>query len=343
MESDLEDLVTPNPTPDNGGASTLDRLERYLAAQDAPDEPNPEESSDDSAQHDVKPDGDGQKSDEPQLSTSDLAKLLGLDDGALDLDEEGSVKIKTKVDGIEGAAKLQDLIKSYQLQEHVDKKSRETAEREKAFQVKQQEAEQQFAQRIQYAEGLANIAAQQLMQEFQSVDWKALEAQDPGTAALWRQKFQEKQAHLRGVFHNIQQERANTQAKTDASTRESLQKEAERLPMLIPEWKDAALATKERAEIRDWAIKAGYEPSEIDGISKAHHVAMLRKAMLADRLQSQKAEVENKVRKAPVLVKPGQPAQNTQSQNLQNLKTAVRKSGGKGGSVAAYLLAAGKV
>jgi len=342
MESKVEEL-NPTPQAEAGGASTLDRLERYLAAQDAPDEPNPDASPDASAQDDVKPDGDGPESSEPQLSTSDLAKYLGLEDGALDLDEDGGIKIKTKVDGIEGAAKLQDLIKSYQLQEHVDKKSREAAEREKAFQAKQQEAEQQFAQRIQYAEGLANIAAQQLMQEFQSVDWKALEAQDPGTAALWRQKFQEKQAHLRGVFHNIQQERANSQAKTDATTRESLQKEADRLPTLIPEWKDAAVATKERAEIRDWAIKAGYEPAEIDGISKAHHVAMLRKAMLSDRLQSQKVEIENKVRKAPVLVKPGQPAQNSQQQNLQNLKTAVRKSGGKHGSVAAYLLAAGKV
>jgi len=345
MESELEDSVTQNPTQGGNaeGASTLDRLERYLAAQDAPDEPNPDVRPDDSAQDDVKPDGDGPESSEPQLSTSDLAKYLGLEDGALDLDEDGGIKIKTKVDGIEGAAKLQDLIKSYQLQEHVDKKSREAAEREKAFQAKQQEAEQQFAQRIEYAERLTNIAGNQLMQEFQSIDWKALEQQDPGSAALWRQKFQERQAQLQGVHHTLQQEKAQRNQKTQAEKDAALAKEADRLPTLIPEWKDAAVATKERAEIRDWAIKAGYEPAEIDGISKAHHVAMLRKAMLSDRLQSQKVEVENKVRKAPVLVKPGQPAQNSQTQTLQNLKTAVRKSGGKGGSVAAYLLAAGKV
>jgi L-amino acid N-acyltransferase YncA len=247
------------------------------------------------------------------------------------------------VDGIEGAAKLQDLLKSYQLQEHVDKKSREAAEREKALQAKAQEAEQKFAQRIEYAERLTNVAANQLMQEFQSIDWKALEQQDPGTAALWKQKFQERHAQLQGVHHSIQQEKAQAQQKTQAETLEALQREAERLPMLIPEWKDQAVAQKERAEIRDWAIKAGYEPSEVDSISKAHHVAVLRKAMLADRLQSHKADVENKVRKAPVLVKPGAQQINSQAQTLQNLKTAVKKSGGKGGSVAAYLLATGKV
>lgn len=342
----MENQEELNPTPTEGGASTLDRLERYLAAQDAPDQPNQEASTqpDDSAQEsDVKPDGDGSQSTEPQLTTSDLAKYLGIDETALDLDEDGTVKLKTKVDGVEGAAKLQDLLKSYQLQEHVDKKSREASEREKALDAKAKEAEAHFAQRLQYAENLTNVAANQLMQEFQSINWQALEQQDAGQAALLRQKFQERQAQLRGMFHNIQQEKANTESKTQAETLESLRKEAERLPMLIPEWKDATVAAKERAEIREWAIKAGYEPAEIDGIGKAHHVAVLRKAMLGDRLQSQKTETENRVRKAPVLVKPGQPAQNSQAQTVQNLKHAVKKSGGKQGTLAAYLLATGKV
>src|SRR6478752_4270167 len=113
MESSLEETVTQNPTPGDGDASTLDplaRIEQMLRAEDGPDE-------DKSAQDDVATDGDGQKSSEPQLTTSDLAKYLGLEDGSLDLEEDGSVKFKTKVDGVEGAAKLQDLLKSYQLQE----------------------------------------------------------------------------------------------------------------------------------------------------------------------------------------------------------------------------------
>jgi hypothetical protein len=160
---------------------------------------------------------------------------------------------------------------------------------------------------------------------------------------LWKQKFQERQAQLRGVYENIQREKANAKQKTDAETHESLRKEAERLPELIPEWKDAQVAAKERSEIREWAIKAGYEPSEIDSISKAHHVAMLRKAMLADRISAQKPAIENKVRAAPKLVKPGQAPQNTQEQSVRNLKQAVQKSGGKSNAVEAYLLATGRV
>lgn len=336
----MADPVEQNPTPGNEGASTLDpleRIERMLSAEDGPGE-NDQETDPAS---DVDPGADGQQSQEPQLSTSDLAKLLKLDDGALDLDEEGNAVFKTKVDGVEGAAKLQDLIKSYQLQEHVDRKSREASEREKAIQAKQQEVEQLVAQRVQYAEGLANVAAKQLLSEYQSIDWKALEQQDPGTAALWRQKFQEKQAELRGVFHNIQQEKANSTQKAEAEKLDALRREAERLPMLIPEWKDATVAQKEQREIRDWALKAGYEPAEIDGITRAHHVAVLRKAMLADRISEKKVETENRVRKAPVLVKPGQPQQNSEAMKMQNLRQSVKKSGGKNGSLEALLIAKG--
>lgn len=342
----MDNQVEQNPTQGGNaeGASTLDPLNRLEAmlqgaesgSDDPGDKPEP-------AQQDVEPDGDGQQSPEPQLSTSDLAKLLKLDDGALDLDEEGNAVFKTKIDGKEGTAKLQDLLKSYQLQEHVDRKSREAAEREKTIQAREKEAEQQFQQRLQYADNLTQIAANQLMAEFQAIPWQQLEAENPGHAALLRQKFQERQAQLRGVYENIQRDKAQGTQKAESEMQQQLQREAERLPELIPEWKDAQVAQKERAEIRDWAIKAGYEPSEIDSISKAHHVAVLRKAMLADKLQKSRPEIENKVRQAPKLVKPGTQAADSQADKLQSMKNAVKKSGGKNGTVEQWLIAAGKV
>lgn len=336
----MEDNDTQNPTPDQGGASTLDVLDRIQARLDGTDSGSAD--SQESVQDDVTTDGDGQQSDEPQLSTSDLAKLLKLEEGALDLDEEGNAVFKTKVDGKEGAAKLQDLLKSYQLQEHVDRKAREAAEREKAIQAREQEVQQQLQQKLQYTENLTQIAANQLMQEFQSIDWNTLSQTDPGRAALIRQQFMERQAQLRGVYQNIEQQRMAAMQKLQAEQAEVLQREAERLPTLIPEWKDEQVAAKERREIRDWAIKAGFDPEEVDGISRAHHVAVLRKAMLADRLQQSKPEIENKVRTAPKLVKPGQAVQNSQEQTLKNLRNTVVKSGGKRG-VEELLIAKGLV
>lgn len=333
-----------NPTPDAGGASTLDpldRIEQMLRAEGGSDQADKSQGESDSAQE-VDPDGDGQQSQEPQLSTSDLAKLLKLDDGALDLDEEGNAVFKTKIDGKEGTAKLQDLLKSYQLQEHVDRKSREAAEREKALKQREDEVQQNFQQRLQYAENLTQIAANQLLAEFQSINWNALEAENPGHAALLRQKFQERQAQLRGVYQNIEHEKVQAKHKSDAELQQQLQREAQRLPELIPEWKDAQIATKEKAEIAEWATKAGFDQADMQSMtSKAHLVALLRKAMLADRLQASRPEIENKVRQAPKLVKPGQAQVDSKEAKLQSLKTAVRKSGGKGGTAEAWLIARG--
>lgn len=330
------------PTPGNEGASTEERLERYLAAQDAPAEETKQEAkaqaaepADGAAKESVKPDGDGAEEDAgPQITTSDLAKLLGVDETALDLDEDGSVKFKTKVDGKEGAAKLADFIKSYQLQEHVDRRARDAAEQEKALKTRQQEAEQQFAQRVEYAEKLTSVAYQQLMAEFQSVDWKTLEATDPGTAALYRQKFQERQGHLIGVHQTIQQEKSQAAQKQE-------QQELARLPDLIPEWKDAAVASKERQEILAWLPKSGFGPGDVD-LNKASTIALLRKVMRADQLAQAKPAIENKVRAAPKLVKPGQAKpQDSNVTRLQDLKANVTKTGGKNGTLEAYLLARG--
>lgn len=336
-----------NATPSNEGASTLDRLERYLSAQDAPEPPQQTQSAQDesveSAESDVEPKDDGVEQDAgPQITTTDLAKILGVDESVLDLDEDGTVKLKTKVDGKDGAAKLAEMLKSYQLEGHVNKKSMELAEREKAMQARAQEVEQQFTQRLQYAEGLANVAAQDLLREFQSINWQALEQQDAGQAALLRQKFQERQAQLRGVFHNIEQNKSQMQQKFMVETQEQLQKEAARLPELIPEWKDEATAKKERSEIREWAINAGFQPQDVDNITRADLVAVLRKAMLHDKLQQSKPEIEKKVRLAPKLVKPGQPAADTKATQLDNLRQTIRKSGGKRG-ISDYLIASGIV
>ena len=339
----------PNPTPDSGGASTLDRIESYLSgtqpqsqpvaqepakAQTSPEEPEPQNVEPD--------DGGNEQANETQLSTADLAKLLKLEDGALDLDEEGNPVFKTKVDGKEGAAKLQDLLKSYQLQEHVDKKAREAADREKAVIAREQEVQQQFTQRLQYAENLVNVAAQDLMREFQSVNWQALEQQDPGTAALMRQKFQERQQSLRGVLQQVEQNKAQQSQHSEQQRRNLVAQQAEKLVNLVPEWKDSTVAEKERSEIRKWATENGFEAGELDGFVLAHHVAVMRKAMKYDQQQKMRPAIEAQVRNAPKLVKPGQPAQSTQVQKLQSLKQSVIKSGGKRG-IAEYLLASGKV
>ena len=121
--------------------------------------------------------------------------------------------------------------------------------------------------------------------------------------------------------------------------------EAQRLPTLIPEWKDSTVAQKEAKDLIDWGRKVGYTDQQLASLntSSALHVATTRKAMLYDKLQESKASVENKVRTAPRIVKPGQAEQDGPGKALRDLRTTIQKSGGRGDSVAEWLLKAGKV
>ena len=340
-----------NPTAGDGGASIEARLETFLAAQESPEperkeepqgEPNdPETHAED---HQIEPEnGEPEDDQQPQLSTTDFAKVLGIDESVLDLDEEGNAIIKTKIDGVEGTAKFADVLKSYQLQGHIDNKAREVAEQQKAIQARVAEVEQIAQQRIQQVEGLAQVAQQELMREFQSIDWQALRHTDPGEFAAKQAEFQQRSAQLGQVFQAAQQAREQQAQRQADQHKALLAQEAQRLPELIPEWKDEAIAKQERMAIKEYGLKAGIPAEDIENIPRASYVAVLRKAMLYDQLQQSKAAVENKVRTAPKLVKPGQAqSANRQQQTVTNMKQNVRKSGGGADAVAAYLLATGK-
>lgn len=344
-----------NPTAGNSGASIEDRLVAYLAPQEAPKQEEVKQEA--PAQVEDKPADTGEKTEkpvddakeevkQPQITTADLAEALGIDESALDVGDDGKVVIKSKIDGKEGAAKLAEILKTYQIQGHAENKARAVAEQEKALQTRTQEAEQAFKQRLDHAEALASLAMQDLMSEYNQYDWKALDShQDQGAVVALKLKFQERAAKIQGALQGVNAQKAQLGEKAKAQRAEFLAKEAERIPEVIPAWKDKAVAEKESKEIVEWGLKAGYSREQMAALneSSALHVATVRKAMLYDQQQESKALVEKKVRTAPVIVKPGQTQQDSKGEKLQSLKQQVIKSGGKSGSVAAWLVAAGKV
>jgi hypothetical protein len=348
-------MAVENPTGGDAGASIEDRLEAYLSAEDAP---GPQDQHDEAASTraaprdpaanagnteddpaEGEPDFDG-----PQLTTSDLAKVFGLDESALDVDDTGAVLIKTKVDGREGTAKFADVLKSYQMQGHVDNQAREVAAQRQAIQQQAAEANNAVMQRLQHLDTVLNTASQELQREFHGIDWQTLRATDPGEYSARLADFNVRQQNLNGLAQQGAQQREFVQQQQQQDLYAHLNSEHAKLPTLIPEWRDQAVAQRERNEVWEYAAKAGYSNQELAQMSSSAHVAALRKAMLFDRLQGSKAAVEARVRAAPKLIRPGQAPNATREQNnVRSIKTNIRNSGGKTQDVAAYLLAAGKV
>lgn len=344
-----------NPTTGDSGASITDRLERFLAADDAPDQPNqapatqeaqPDETA---ATEPVKPvEGVAEEVEQPQISTSVLAKFLGIEESMLDVGEDGSPIFKTKIDGQEVPAKFADFLKDYQIRGHAENKAREAAEAHKALEAKTREAEQHLAQRFQQAEELLKLAANDLLSEYQGIDWKALEQHpDQGAVAALKIKYRERGEMIASRLQGVNQQKAQFQEKSkaeaEAARQEIIKRESVELQRRIPEWKDPVVRSREDAEMAQWARNKGFTDEEMGGFLLAHHIEVMRDAWQWNKQQQSKPAIENKVRTAPKLAKPGQAAPTGKAQQLQGLKSEVRKSGGKNGSLEAYLLASGKV
>jgi hypothetical protein len=347
-------MAEENGNPTGNGASTIERLENFLTAEEAPAkieqpaaapaEPVVEEVAE------VEPEAsdDSTEVEGPQITTDDLSALLGVEASMFDADEDGNVVIKTKIDGKEGSAKLNDILAAYQLRGHVDNQSREVAEKKKALDAQAAEFQQRAEAKLQEVEDIGTLAHQELMREFQAINWQELRQYEPAEYAAKLADFQIRQGNLNASMQKVQEERQKIAEQNQAQEQTMMAAEAAKMRAQIPGWSDDAVAAKEWAELEAHVQKDlaawGEQPESLNVVKKAFHINLLRKAMLYDKMMESKAGVEKKVRIAPKLVKPGQApsAQDGKAREFNNLRSTIKKSGGKQG-IREYLIASGKV
>ena len=243
-------------------------------------------------------------------------------------DEEEVAVYLAKVDGEEVEVTADDLIKSYQLEATAQKRLREAAEERKRIQA---EAQQVEAERKYYAENLALLqnALNQMEQGNRTEqEWAELYQRDPIAYMKAKEDVRDKQTKLQA----LQQEQAVLQQR-------QIESEQAKLLERIPEWKDADVATKERANIVTYAQRFGFSDQEIAATNDSRVVDLLRRAYLYDALQSRKPTATKKVKKAPKMIKSGQPKSkvNISQQNRKSAFDKLSKSGRKEDAIA-YLL-----
>ena len=243
-------------------------------------------------------------------------------------DEEEVAVYLAKVDGEEVEVTADDLIKSYQLEATAQKRLREAAEERKKIQA---DVEQVEAERKYYAENLALLqnALNQMEQGNRTEqEWAELYQRDPIAYMKAKEDVRDKQTKLQA----LQQEQAVLQQR-------QIESEQSKLLERIPEWKDAEVATKERANIVTYAQRFGFSDQEIAATNDSRVVDLLRRAYLYDALQSRKPTATKKVKKAPKMIKSGQPKSkvNVSQQNRKSAFDKLNKSGRKEDAIA-YLL-----
>lgn len=335
-------------TPAAGDASPLDRLEAMLSADDSPAPSKPQVEATqadvpDSTDEPAKVDAVDEERETPnEYQIADVAKLLGADETALDVDEDGSIMVRTKIDGQEGKVKFADLIKSYQLQGHVDKQVREAAEARKAAQEYVQQAQQQVQvqQAVVGKIAEAKVIETQLAQ-YQEINWAALEDSDPVQAMRLQRQFGELKQAYQVKVQEVNQAQNYIQQQQSSQAAASLDLERQALKSACPAWNNDAVAAKEKQQITADLLSRGYTQADVQGLSDHKAVLLARDAMLYRQMKAANSTAEKQVRQAPKIVKPGSTGAHSTSA-VQKIHQEVRRSGSKQ-SVMDYLLASGKV
>lgn len=247
-----------------------------------------------------------------------VAKHLGLPVSDLVLKEDGTVAIKTKVNGEDGEVALSELRKGYQLESSYTRKAMELADERKSFETARQAEISAITAERQRAQEVLNVATQFLQGQYANVDWQALKQNDFQQYQVLKDQYEE---HVRGVeaLHAAMQQGQAQQSQAYLQQQQAwIQAQAKELVNHIPEWKDPKVAEKGLGELRKGAQES-YQlaPEEFDSVSDARHIRILRDALAYRALQNKKATVMKSVKKAPNLAKPGSGQKQTTNSTQQ--------------------------
>lgn len=240
------------------------------------------------------------------------------------------LKVPVKVNGEAGEATFDQLVRSYQTQEAASQVLEQAkAQREEA---RQQEAAQkaQWEQSIGISAGILQEQLAGVEEAMKSPDLAKLRENDPAEYAARQHDLQQQRAQvvnkIQTLAQNVQQIRAQAEAKAQQSQQEQLRVESERLLEKLPEWRDPSVAQAEQSQLVDYLIGRGFSQEEAMGASDHRLILLARDAMKGQQATVKTDAAAKKVQKVPKVLKPGAPksAQQKTSEQESRLRHQVR-------------------
>ena len=215
-------------------------------------------------------------------------------------------------------------------------KTQAVAERTRAAEAVLQRAAQ-IEQLIPHvAQDLAQVKAiEAQLAQYNKVDWVALATNDPLEYPKYRAQYDQLVNVYQVATQNYQQKANAVLAERQNLTAYQLQQEAQALRERIPEWRDPQKYEQGAQELRSYLINQGADPGEVDTLSSSLAVSIARKAMLYDKLVSQKSAKSKQLRDAAPVVRPGaRPSSDQGKAAFTKARQAIRQAGRQGNHTA---------
>lgn len=274
-----------------------------------------------------------------------MAAYLGIDEDRLLVAEDGSIAFNAIIDGETKVVPLKELASSYQLQGHVNNKSIALEEERKEFSEQRDAVTNELQLRADSLTELTKLVEDELIGEYNNVDWDKLRRSNPSEWSAKRQEFSERAGKLKRTKALVLEENDKATKQKYEEFKSHLAKnmaiENAKVIAANPTWADNKVLEKAQGELRSFLNNTyGYNDKDFASVSDSRLIALIQDAK---KYREGKQGVANKkVVKLPKFRKPGQ--RRAASSDLatvrkaKGLRAAVKKSGGKTQDVANLLL-----
>lgn len=216
-------------------------------------------------------------------------------------DDEPAPSLYTvRVDGKDEQVSESELIAGYQRQADYTRKTQTLSGERKKLETEQASISQERSEYAQLLPKLRKALEQSIGKE---PDWEALRKEDPATAAVEKQRWDERVQRIHAV--RAEEERITQQREQELQQRRDkiLADEAKKVLEKLPHWKQKEVAEKENTAIGEMLRDLGFADDELSIYdSRAMQIAWM--AMKYREIQKQKPGLQKKIEKVPV-VKPG--------------------------------------
>lgn len=299
----MTDDTNGAPTsPDGPGATVEDaaaRFERLLSQEDKQKKRSRSETAEAPPPVEAQADADeGEENEAPETPEAEAPEdeaensTDAPDEDAEEQDEANKL-YSVKVDGQEMQVPLDELLKGYSRTTDYHRKTEALAKERKEFHA---EAEQVKQERAQYAQLLPALAAE-LQSAMPQPPRPDLLDTDPLQYFREKEVYEAKVGKLNAAFSELQRVQQVQNEEQLKQVKAMVASARDRLPELVPAWKDPKAFERDRPKLREYLTKVGYSDDEIDQAYDPRAVATAWKAMRYDELVSKKPRPDTPLEK----------------------------------------------
>ena len=316
----------------NNGKPTALQTEGELATSAfesflAPEEDTQEEAVIEEVEENIEPEVDDFEEQDEELVDEEELEYDDEEDGEEETEveelEEQPV-YKVTIDGDEIEVTQDELLNGYSRQQDYTRKTQELANQRKTIEQQAQELQQRDAI---YAQLLPKMEAQLKGELVNEPDWDSLYNDDPIAFVREKQLWDDKKEKFKAAEAEQQRLQQESYAQQQQQIAQVVQQGQQKILEIIPEWKNAEVAQKEKLAIRDYGVNVlGYAPQEMDAIYDYRALLGLRNAWLNSK--TVEATKKKPTQKAPARVaRPGTTSRKKSVAPAKRAKQVLAKSG----------------